>query len=162
VREPVNPRLRTEGPQFRIAENEHKEPSQKKTYRPCITNIWPWRTQPRLRKNKNPRQHHKKPSQVMIEFALAFVRGQFFRSTHGRHRVWCRRTHVHSGHIVAHSTLALVACLRGMILRAKQRLALAKYQSKQQAYAYKFKLPEQILAEIHWFSKSFPSYSPKL
>src|ERR1700675_3612728 len=143
MRQPVKPRLRPEGPQFRIAVNEHEDPREKKTYRPCIANIWPTRTQPRLRENENSRQHHKKPSQVMIEFALAFVGGQFLRCPHRRHRVWGRWRHVHSGHVARHS---LVACLRGMILRAEQRLARAKHQSKQQAYAWKFKYPEQLLA----------------
>src|ERR1700731_2025227 len=114
MRQPVKPRLRPEGPQLRIAVNEHEGPREKKTYRPGITNTGPSHTQPSLRKNKDSREHHKKPGQVMIEFALTFVRGQFFRRPHGRHRVRRRRSHVHPGHVVAHSPLALVTVLRGM------------------------------------------------
>src|ERR1700730_9500554 len=108
LRQPVEPRLRPEGPQLRIAVNEYKDPREKKTYRPSITNTGPSRAQPRLRENKNSREHHKKSGQVMIEFALTFVRRQFFRRPHGCHRVWHRRTHVHSGHVVAHSLVALM------------------------------------------------------
>src|ERR1700730_2173585 len=138
VREPVEPRLRPEGPQLRIAENEHKNPGQKKTHRPGIANIRPAHTKARLRKNENSRQYHKKSSQVMIEFAFAFIGSQFFRSMHPR--VWGRRTHVHPGHVAGHplvgplTSLGIVALLRGMILRAKPRLEGAKYQGKQQPY----------------------------
>src|ERR1700692_616650 len=122
MRQPVKPRLRSEGPQLRIAVNEHEGPREKKTYRPSITNTWPSGAQPRLRKNKNSREHHKKPGQVMIEFALTFVRGQFFRRPHRRHGVRWRRSHVHSRHVVAHSLVARLTLVSRMILRANQRL----------------------------------------
>src|ERR1700732_3827119 len=131
VREAVEPRLRAERPELRIAKDEYEDPREKKTYRPCIANIWPSRIETRLRKNKNSRKHYKKTSQVMIEFALAFVGRQFFRRAHGRHGVWGRRTHVHSGHVAGHSPLAPLGIVRGMILRAHQRLARPKYQDKQ-------------------------------
>src|ERR1700676_1466905 len=118
VREPIEQRLRTERPQLRIAENEHKNAREKKTHRPGITNFWPAHTKPRLRENKNSREHHKKPSQVMIEFTFAFVRSQFFRGMHPRRRVWSRRTHVHARHVGRHSVVApfgIVALMRRMI-----------------------------------------------
>src|ERR1700730_10105050 len=152
VREPVEPRLRPEGPQLRIAEDQYENPREKKTYRPGIANIWPARTEPMLCKNKNSREHHKKASEVMIKFALAFVSRQFFRCAHGCHRVWRRRTHIHSGHAARHfplarlAPLAIVPLVRRGILRADQRLVRAKYQGKQQACARKLKFPEQFLA----------------
>jgi len=42
--------------------------------------------------------------------------------------------------------LTIVSLVPGMILRAEQRRTPAKHQSKQQACAWKFKSPQQILA----------------